>query len=56
MAGAQRYQYAVVNVGMFRSPRRMGEVLGLAGQHGWRLITVHDKSSNWWADMEKASC
>ena len=48
-----RWQYAIANVGMFRSPARMGEVLATAGAHGWELVTVYDKASNWLAGMEK---
>ena len=48
-----RWQYAVVNVGMFRSPERMGEILATAGAHGWELVTVYDKASNWFSGMEK---
>jgi hypothetical protein len=43
----------IVNIGMFRSPERMGGVLALAGQHGWRLVGVYDKASNWLTNMEK---
>lgn len=42
-----RWQYAVVNVGMYDTPRRMGEVLEVAGATGWELVHVYDKASNW---------
>jgi len=48
-----RFQYAVVNVGMFNSADRMAGVLGAAGENGWELVTVYDKSSNWMSNMEK---
>ena len=28
-------------------------MLGLAGEAGWELVTIYDKSSNWFADLEK---
>ena len=48
-----RTEYAVVNVGMFDTPQRMSEVLANAGSHGWELVTVMDKASNWFTGMEK---
>jgi hypothetical protein len=51
--GTQRFQYAVVGVGLFKSPERMAEVLSSAGENGWELVTVYDKASNWWAGMEQ---
>lgn len=48
-----KWQYAVVNVGMFNSPERMADVLAQAGSSGWELVTVYDKASNWFAGMEK---
>lgn len=48
-----RFQYAVVNVGMFNSADRMAGVLGAAGENGWELVTVYDKGSNWMSGMEK---
>jgi hypothetical protein len=53
LGSVQRYQYAVVSIGMYRSPERMGDFLSLGGMHGWRLLAVYDKSSNWWGGMEK---
>jgi hypothetical protein len=50
---ASRWQYAVVNTGSFNSQERMRTVLGNAGQSGWELTTVYDKSSNWLQGMEK---
>ena len=50
---AQRWQYAVVNVGAFGSAERMAKVLSDAGSAGWELITVYDKASNWLGGMEK---
>lgn len=49
----ERFQYAVVNVGMFNSADRMAGVLGAAGENGWELVTVYDKASNWLGGMEK---
>ena len=49
----RRWQYATVNTGMFNTHQRLADVLGQAGQLGWELVQVYDKSSNWWAGMEK---
>ena len=49
----QRWQYAVVNIGSFNSPERMAATLDVAGSHGWELITVYDKASNWFQGWEK---
>ncbi|WP_235045330.1 hypothetical protein, partial [Candidatus Microthrix parvicella] len=32
---------------------RMASVLGMSGQAGWELVTIFDKSSNWFVGMEK---
>lgn len=53
LPGAPRWQYAVVNLGMFNSPERMSETLATAGANGWELVTIYDKTSNWWVAMEK---
>lgn len=53
VANGDRFQYAVVNVGMFNSADRMAGVLASAGENGWELVTVYDKSSNWLNGMEK---
>ena len=31
----------------------MASVLGMSGQAGWELVTIFDKSSNWFVGMEK---
>jgi hypothetical protein len=51
--GVQRWQYAVLNVGMFNSADRMAAVLARAGSHGWELAATMDKASNWLNGMEK---
>lgn len=48
-----RWQYQVVNVGTIDAARRLGMTLSYFGQHGWELVGVYDKSSNWIAGMEK---
>ena len=53
MPGAQRWQYGVINVGMFQSAERMQQVLATAGANGWELVGVYDKASNWLRGMEK---
>lgn len=47
LGSKKRWQYAVVNIGMFGTAIRMTETLGAAGAGGWELISVFDKSSNW---------
>jgi hypothetical protein len=49
----QRWQYAVVNIGMFGAIERLQLVLGSAGSQGWELAAVYDKASNWFTGMEK---
>jgi hypothetical protein len=53
IGAVKRWQYATVNTGMFNSAERLTEVLGEAGRVGWELVTVYDKSSNWFGGMEK---
>jgi hypothetical protein len=48
-----RWQYRVVNVGMFSSPQRLTLALGQLGAQGWELVHVYDKMSNWFQGMEK---
>ena len=50
---AQRYQYAVANIGIFKSVERMEAMLARAGSLGWELVATMDKASNWWSGMEK---
>lgn len=49
----ERFQYRIVNLGIFNAPERMARVFGALGQQGWELVTMYDKSSNWFANMEK---
>ena len=49
----QRWQYTVVNIGMFKSADRMAAMLAIAGSEGWELAATMDKQSNWFAGMEK---
>jgi hypothetical protein len=51
--GRTRWQYGVVNIGMFSALDRMKAVLGHLGSEGWELVTVYDKGSNWMSGMEK---
>ncbi|MDY7102993.1 MAG: hypothetical protein S0880_17575 [Actinomycetota bacterium] len=53
LGSSLRWQYAIVNVGMFHSAERMGSALAAAGAHGWELVTIYDKASNGWAELEK---
>lgn len=53
MPFAQRWQYAVVNTGAFKTAERMTEVLATAGAGGWELISIYDKASNWIGGTEK---
>jgi hypothetical protein len=49
----RRWQYRVVDVGMFFTGERLVRVLGELGEHGWELVAIYDKSSNWLVGMEK---
>jgi hypothetical protein len=49
----KRFQYKIVNLGMFRAPERMVRAFAYLGEHGWELVSMYDKSSNWFAEMEK---
>jgi hypothetical protein len=48
-----RWQYGVVNIGMFNAMSRMANVLAASGEFGWELVGVYDKASNWMNNMEK---
>ena len=48
-----RWQYAVVNLGTFRTGPRLGQVLAYLGRNGWEIAATFDRASNWLADMEK---
>jgi hypothetical protein len=48
-----RFQYRVINIGSFTSVARMQQALGESGKDGWELISVYDKSSNWFIGLEK---
>ena len=48
-----RWQYTVVNLGMFFAGDRLVSTLARLGADGWELVTIYDKSSNWLAGMEK---
>ncbi|MEZ5381592.1 MAG: hypothetical protein R2754_07320 [Microthrixaceae bacterium] len=47
-----RWQYAVVNTGALNTSTRLTNVLSATGQAGWELVTIYDKSSNWFAGIE----
>ena len=47
------WQFAVINVGMFRATDRFQRALGAAASQGWELVGVYDKASNWLSGMEK---
>jgi hypothetical protein len=51
--GGVRWQYRVVNTGMFNTADRLVRVLGDLGAHGWELVGIYDKSSNWIQGAEK---
>ena len=48
-----RWQYAVINLGMFKAMDRMQSVLGSLGSQGWEIAAMYDKQSNWMTSMEK---
>ena len=48
-----RYQYRIVNLGTFNAPDRMVRAFAALGKDGWELVTMYDKSSNWFANIEK---
>lgn len=48
-----RWQYRVVDLGMFwQRDRLVGALAGL-GSSGWELVAIYDKSSNWLQGLEK---
>ena len=51
-AGMTRYQYRIVDLGMFSAIERMVESFGELGAHGWQLVATYDKASNWMTSME----
>jgi hypothetical protein len=49
---ANRWQYRVVNIGVFNAPQRLAMILGQLGAQGWELVHVYDKASNWMQQSE----
>jgi Protein of unknown function (DUF2510) len=47
------WQYAIINIGMFKAMDRMRSVLGSLGSQGWEIAAIYDKQSNWMTGMEK---
>lgn len=47
------WQYAIVNIGSFKTGDRLLTVLGVLGAERWELVHVYDKASNWFAGFEK---
>jgi hypothetical protein len=47
------WQFAIINIGMFRAIDRFEKALGVAASQGWELVGVYDKASNWLSGMEK---
>jgi len=52
-AGGERWQYGVINIGVFNAMDRMQVAFGALGSEGWELITIYDKASNWLSGSEK---
>ncbi len=48
-----RYQYKIVNLGMFNAMDRMLSAFAELGADGWQLVATYDKASNWFQGMEK---
>ena len=48
-----RYQYKIVNLGMFDAMDRMLSSFAELGAEGWQLVATYDKASNWFQGMEK---
>jgi hypothetical protein len=47
-----RWQYRIVGIGMFKAGDAIGMSLSYFGQHGWELVGIYDKASNWIANIE----
>ena len=52
-ARGQRWQYVMVNIGVFNTAARMARILGYLGANGYELAVTFDKSSNWLTGLEK---
>jgi hypothetical protein len=48
-----RWQYQVIDVGVFDTGQRLTNALAQLGAAGWELVQVVDKSSNWLAGLER---
>lgn len=48
-----RFQYRIVNLGVFNTAGRMVESFGRLGSVGRDLVGIYDKSSNWIGGAEK---
>lgn len=51
--GEARWQYGVIDLGVYNAMDRMQAILGVAGSEGWQLVGVYDKASNWMVNKEK---
>jgi hypothetical protein len=50
---SSRWQYQVVDIGIFNTGSRLTAALGRLGSEGWELVAMYDKASNWLTNMEK---
>lgn len=48
-----RWQYRIVDLGVFWARDRLVHSLAALGSEGWELVGIYDKSSNWLEGMEK---
>ena len=50
-----RFQYRIVNLGVFNTAGRMVESFGRLGSVGRDLVGIYDKSSNWIVERRRAT-
>ena len=48
-----RYQYRIVNLGIFDAEDRMLQSFAELGADGWQLVATYDRGANWLQGLEK---
>ncbi|MEY3640329.1 MAG: hypothetical protein RLZZ199_134 [Actinomycetota bacterium] len=49
----KKFQYQIIDLGIFNVPDKIEKTFGHLGQNGWELVGVFDKASNWLKGHER---